>query len=56
MRIRFTSRLSLLLLSFVAAMLIFPAMSFAEPIAPDGTTASTPTIASDKAGDPPRAG
>jgi len=56
MQIRYTSRLSLLILSFVAAMLIFPAVAFAETVAPDGTTgASLPTIQSDKADYPPGA-
>src|SRR5215210_6487122 len=50
MRARLTSRLSLLILSFAVALLVFPAMAFAEVMSPDGTTASsTPTIASDKA-------
>jgi VCBS repeat-containing protein len=54
MQIRYASRLSLLILSFVAAMLIFPAMAFAETVAPDGTTqASLPTIQSDLADYPP---
>jgi hypothetical protein len=50
MRSRFTSRLSLLILSFAVALLVFPAMAFAETVAPDGTTgASLPTIQSDQA-------
>ena len=40
MRSRFAGRLSLLFLSFVALLLIFPAMAFAQ---------SAPTIQSDKA-------
>ena len=49
MRTRLTSRLSLLFLAFAAALLVFPAMAFAEVASPDGTTAtSTPTITSDK--------
>ena len=42
MRIKFTSRLSLLLLTFMVAMLIFPGMAFAETVAPDGTTGASP--------------
>jgi hypothetical protein len=50
MRSRLTSRLSLLILSFAVALLVFPAVAFAESVAPDGTTgASLPTIQSDKA-------
>ena len=50
MRNRFTSRLSLLILSFAVAMIVFPAVAFAETVASDGTTgASLPTIQSDKA-------
>ena len=49
MRTRLTSRLSLLFLTLAAAMLVFPAMAFAEVAAPDGTTTSTPTIQSDLA-------
>jgi hypothetical protein len=50
MRSRLTSRLSLLILSFAIAMIVFPAVAFAETVAPDGTTgASLPTIQSDKA-------
>ena len=50
MRARLTSRLSLLILSFAVAMIVFPAMAFAEVMSPDGTTASsTPTILSDQA-------
>ena len=49
MQMRYASRFSLLLLAFVAAMILFPAMAFAETVAPDGTTgASTPTIQSDQ--------
>src|SRR5215210_2225186 len=56
MRARLTSRLSLLILSFAVALLVFPAMAFAEVMSPDGTTASsTPTIQSDKADYPPGA-
>jgi hypothetical protein len=50
MRSRLTSRLSLLILSFAIAMIVFPAVAFAETVAPDGTTgASLPTIQSDQA-------
>src|SRR5215210_8076447 len=50
MRNRLTGRLSLLILSFAVALLVFPAVAFAETIAPDGTTStSMPTIQSDKA-------
>ena len=50
MRTRLRSRLSLLILSFAVAILVFPAMAFAETVAPDGTTSSSlPTIQSDKA-------
>src|SRR5215210_1288188 len=50
MRNRLTSRLSLLILSFAVALLVFPAMAFAETIATAGTTSgSLPTIQSDKA-------
>jgi hypothetical protein len=50
MRNRLTSRLSLLILSFAIAMIVFPVVAFAETVAPDGTTgASLPTIQSDKA-------
>src|SRR5215213_11154975 len=50
MRNRLTGRLSLLILSFAIAMIVFPAVAFAEPVAQDGTTgASMPTIQSDKA-------
>src|SRR5215212_3125967 len=50
MRNRLTSRLSLLILSFAIAMIVFPAVAFAETVAQDGTTgASMPTIQSDKA-------
>jgi large repetitive protein len=56
MRSRFTSRLSLLILSFAIAMIVFPAVAFAETVAPDGTTgASLPTIQSDQADYPPGA-
>src|ERR687897_390056 len=50
MRNRLTGRLSLLILSFAIAMIVFPAMAFAETIAPDGTTSASlpPTIQSDK--------
>ena len=54
MRSRLTSRLSLLILSFAIAMIVFPAVAFGETVAPDGTTsASLPTIQSDKADYPP---
>ena len=50
MRNRLTSRLSLLILSFAIAMIVFPAVAFGETIASDGTTGSLPpTIQSDKA-------
>src|SRR5829696_6857625 len=50
MRNRLTGRLSLLILSFAVALLVFPAMALAETVAADGTTqASLPTIQSDKA-------
>src|SRR5215212_8993811 len=50
MRSRFTGRLSLLILSFAIAMIVFPAVAFGETVAADGTTqASMPTIQSDKA-------
>jgi large repetitive protein len=56
MRTRLTSRLSLLFLSFAVALLVFPAMAFAETVAPDGTTStSLPTIQSDQADYPPGA-
>src|SRR5215217_1214060 len=49
MRSRFTGRLSLLILSFAIAMIVFPAVAFGETVASDGTTqASVPTIQSDK--------
>jgi hypothetical protein len=46
---KYTSRLPLLLLAFMVAMLVFPAMASAETVAPDGTTSLSPTIQSDKA-------
>ena len=53
---RLTSKLSLLFLSFVVVLLVFPAMAFGETITPDGTTStSTPTIQSDQADYPPGA-
>src|SRR5215213_25597 len=56
MRNRLTSRLSLLILSFAIAMIVFPAVAFAETVAQDGTTgASLPTIQSDQADYPPGA-
>jgi large repetitive protein len=50
MRSRLTGRLSLLILSFAVAMIVFPAVAFAETVAPDGTTAASlpPTIQSDQ--------
>ena len=43
------SKFTLLFIAFAVAMFIFPAMAFAEVISSDGTTASSPTIQSDKA-------
>src|SRR5215218_5072998 len=50
MRSRFTGRLSLLILSFAIAMIVFPAMASALTTDGSGTTTSlSPTIQSDKA-------
>src|SRR5215212_2525122 len=49
MRNRLRSRLSLLILSFAVALLVFPAAAMALPTDPSGTTTVSPTIQSDKA-------
>src|SRR5215210_3958935 len=45
---RLRSKFTLLFIAFAVAMFIFPATAFAEVMSPDGTTASSPTIQSDK--------